>query len=162
MPKAKKPTKAATLDDLDSLDDTMMLGDEGDMDLDDGDDADDALDDEADSSLDEDGAEEGEQESADLAGTTKAELTELQSAFQKRAKREDARFLEAVDTEYWLAVCFQTREQKEEFLRKLKLSGLGDKYLDGRRVAKKLGVSISAPGPAWREKKANKRLTDLT
>lgn len=58
----------------------------------------------------------------------------------KKAMREQWRV--TVDTEFWFAVCFQSREQKEEFLQKAGLLDLGDKYLDGLRLAEKLGINI--------------------
>ena len=39
-------------------------------------------------------------------------------------------------------MCFQTREQKEAFLRAMNLFLIGDKYLDGVEVAKQLGINI--------------------
>lgn len=59
---------------------------------------------------------------------------------QKRAMREVYRT--TTDPEYWFVVCFQSREQKDEFLRLAGWEGMGDKYLDGLRLAAKLGVPI--------------------
>ena len=47
-----------------------------------------------------------------------------------------------VDPEYWVCVCFQSREQKEEFLAKAGWLDLGEKYLDGLEVARRLGVAV--------------------
>lgn len=107
------------------------------------------------------GDSEGEQ---DLAEETKGELAEVKSAFQKRAARVTERFFEALDSEFWVAFCFQTRAQKEEFLRKTKLTAdeFGDKYVDGLKAAKKLGVAITSPSPTWRPPKKSKRLAGLT
>lgn len=82
--------------------------------------------------------------------TSKEELTELQKGFKDRAKKEDERFVEATDSEYWIAVCFQTRDMKEEFLTKTGLLDYGDKYLDGMQVAAKLGVTLESPVPPVR------------
>ena len=41
------------------------------------------------------------------------------------------RFTAATDSEYWFAVCFESRAQKETFLDALGWLDLGDKYLDG-------------------------------
>jgi len=70
------------------------------------------------------------------------DISALEAGFKKRAKDEGRRFALATDTEYWACLCFQTREQKEAFLRALKLASLGDKYLDGQEVAKVLGVKL--------------------
>lgn len=93
---------------------------------------------------------------------SKAEMSVLESGFKSRAKEEAKRFTEATDSEYWLALCFQTREQKEEFLNKLKLIDLGDKYLDGLRVAKRLNVDIEAETPKDRKFKVDKVWDSLT
>ena len=79
------------------------------------------------------------------------EVNEVLEGFKARAKNENARLLEATDSEHWFAVCFQTREMKEEFLRKMDLLKLGDKYLDGLKVAKKLGVALESPVPPNRK-----------
>lgn len=71
-----------------------------------------------------------------------ADLDELQAGFRKRAKDEGKRFEQATDTEYWACLCFQTREQKEAFLKALNLLAIGDKYLDGQEVARVLGVEL--------------------
>lgn len=91
-----------------------------------------------------------------------AALDALQSAFAARARDEGQRFRDATDSEYWVAVCFQSRAQKEEFLRRLKLDELGDKYLDGVRVAQRLGVPLETEAPKWRASKPSPRLRGLT
>ena len=77
----------------------------------------------------------------------KAEVNEVLDGFKQRAQREDQRFWDAVDSEFWVAFCFQTREQKEEFLTKLKLMDLGDKYLDGMEAARVMGVTLESRVP---------------
>lgn len=72
----------------------------------------------------------------------KADLDTLQQAFRDSLKREDKRFELATDTEFWVALCFQTREQKEVFLRALALLEEGDKYIDGQRFAERLGIPL--------------------
>ena len=70
------------------------------------------------------------------------ETSAVLQAFIARSKAEQARFLMATDSEYWVGVCFQTREQKEHFLREAKLLQAGDKYIDGALVAKRLGITL--------------------
>lgn len=62
--------------------------------------------------------------------------------FKEQAKKEDQRFLDDNDSEFWFAVCFQSREQKEAFLAALGWAEFGDKYLSGRKCAKKQGVDL--------------------
>ena len=71
-----------------------------------------------------------------------ADLDALQSGFRKRAKDESRRFELATDTEHWFCVNFQTREQKDAFLKAMNLWAIGDKYLDGQLVADVLGVAL--------------------
>ncbi|HED4399684.1 TPA: hypothetical protein R4323_001110 [Pasteurella multocida] len=70
------------------------------------------------------------------------DLNAVSEEFRNAIKRENNRFELATDSEYWFAVCFQTREQKEFFLRAMELFEHGDKYLDGQVVAKKLGIKL--------------------
>lgn len=72
------------------------------------------------------------------------ETSAVLQAFIARSKAEQARFLLATDSEYWVGVCFQTREQKEHFLKEAKLLQAGDKYIDGALVAKRLGITLPA------------------
>lgn len=73
---------------------------------------------------------------------SKADLDEVQASFRERIKTENSRFQNTTDSEYWFAVCFQTREQKDAFLKAMNLFLIGDKYLDGLEVAKQLGIDI--------------------
>lgn len=79
----------------------------------------------------------------DLAVDTAAEFTALEDSYRNRAKIEANRFKRATDSEYWFAVCFTTREEKEAFLRAAGLEHLGDKYLDGRAVANSLDIDLT-------------------
>lgn len=72
----------------------------------------------------------------------KQETSAVLEAFKARAKKEQERFALATDTEYWVGLCFQTREQKEVFLRAVGLLQAGDKYIDGRLLAKRMGVEL--------------------
>jgi len=87
----------------------------------------------------------------DLEEACATEVNEVLDAFKARAKNENARLLDATDSEHWFAVCFQTREMKEEFLTKIGLMKLGDKYLDGMKVAKALGIPLESPVPPNRK-----------
>ena len=71
-----------------------------------------------------------------------AELDAMTVAYRSRKTDEDKRFRLATDSEYWLAVCFESREQKEAFLRASRTAVLGDKYIDGKRFAAMLGISL--------------------
>jgi hypothetical protein len=77
-----------------------------------------------------------------LPADARAELNAVQQGFRDRAKREEQRFLLATDSEYWFALCFKTREDKERFLTRAKLFAIGDKYFDGYAVARVLGIPM--------------------
>ena len=87
-----------------------------------------------------------EPEAKPLEVEAKEELSETLKAFRDRNRVEQQRRLEATDSEFWCALCFETRAQKEEFLGKLGLLAHGDKYLDGRLVAKRLGIVLENKG----------------
>jgi len=105
----------------------------------------------------------------DQSGTTeevsKAELEALQVAFEKRRDSKANPVTEwmnsALDSEYWVAFCFQTREQKEQFLRLAGLIGLGDKYIDGRKAAKLLGCPVTPAESRQRPLRVDKRYAKL-
>lgn len=85
----------------------------------------------------------GVEYTGDLEVDALTELDAIQVAFRDRRRQEERRFKQATDSEFWVAICFESREQKESFLRNAALSDLGDKYLDGTRVAQALGVDLN-------------------
>jgi hypothetical protein len=81
----------------------------------------------------------------------------------REGRQAQARAIElANDTEYWFAVYFQTREQKEVFLKAMHWFEHGDKYLDGQYVAKKQGISLPPRPAAYKVGRLDKKLVDLT
>lgn len=82
--------------------------------------------------------------SGDLEKDCLNELNDLQAGFRQRAKQENNRFELATDSEYWFAVCFQTREQKDFFLKEIsKISNIyGDKYINGEELAAALNIKL--------------------
>lgn len=91
-------------------------------------------------------------------------IAALPSAFQKRASKEQDRRADATDSRYWVALCFQTAAEKEQFLIG---SGLADlaldsDYLDGAEVAERLDVELTSPVPKWKDARINKKLAGLT
>lgn len=77
----------------------------------------------------------------DLGEDTAIEFSALQKGFESRAKAERDRFQNAVDTEFWFAVCFKTRADKENFLKQARINKrlMGDKYIDGHKWGQMLG-----------------------
>lgn len=72
----------------------------------------------------------------------KKETSAVLEAFKARAQAEQERFKLATDSEYWVGLCFQTREQKEAFLTAAKLIRHGDKYIDGQLLAQRMGIDL--------------------
>lgn len=98
----------------------------------------------------------------DLQQDVDAEMSALSDGFRQRMQREQKRVNDELDSENWVNIAFETRAQKEEFLRKAGFIGLGDKYLDGRDVAKALGIDLVPSGRVFRpEPKIDQAYADL-
>lgn len=62
------------------------------------------------------------------------------------------------DSEYWIAIAFESRAQKERFLHLLGLLRADeDKYYSGREVAKILGIDLTPDGRAYHTLPVNRR-----
>lgn len=106
---------------------------------------------------------EGVEYEGNLERDAKKEFESLKlKGFKERAKNEEKRQRLATDSEFWTCLVFQDREQKEAFLKALDLFQHGDKYLDGRLVARKLGVEIPESEISYRLGKIDPKLKDLT
>lgn len=102
-----------------------------------------------------------------IEGRATRVLSEAEQAFRERAQREADRFELATDSEYWAALCFQSRRQKEQFLQALRdrlgLRDDGDKYLDGWEVAKAMGITLDREDvPYNTSAKQDRRWLELT
>ncbi len=96
----------------------------------------------------------------DLEKDAAAEMVAMSTGFKERAQQEAARFELATDSEFWFAVAFQSREQKEAFLAAMQWLQNGDKYLNGVALADQMGIDIpqvQLPKP----KRVSKRLLEL-
>ena len=74
----------------------------------------------------------------DLSADSAAELSAMEQAYRARAAGEAKRFTQATDSEFWVCVVFEDRQAKEDFLAEFTLAPLGNKYLIGSAVVKKL------------------------
>lgn len=97
----------------------------------------------------------------DVEEDATAEFDALAQGFRDRMKREQARFLQVVDTGYWTCVCFATAEQHFAFRRALGWDRYGGRYVDGVALARDMGVDIppspefprtQPPSPTWAER----------
>lgn len=75
------------------------------------------------------------------------ELTAEQKAFREQLKSEKSSMDTAVDSGFWCCICFVTYDHKMEFLQKTGLQALGDKYIDGHKFAKALGIELTTSLP---------------
>lgn len=78
-----------------------------------------------------------------------------------RKQQEEARLL-ANDTEFWFAAYFQSREQKEAFLKAMDWFQHGDKYLDGRYLARTQGIELPARPAPYKVGKLDAKFVGLT
>jgi hypothetical protein len=86
-----------------------------------------------------------------------AELDAIQTGFMRRLEKERERTIGKFDTEYWLCVIFETREQKEHFLAELDIQiEEGDKYVDGYVIAKRLRIKLPDSPIDWSDRRANR------
>ena len=82
------------------------------------------------------------QDSGDIEQNVNDELAVTLDALLSNKKGKNDAYRVANDDEFWFAVCFQSREQKDDFLRLAGWAELGDKYIDGLEVARKLNVAV--------------------
>lgn len=82
------------------------------------------------------------EQTGDLEKDLELEIDAIKKGFRERAKMENNRFDDVTDSEFWFAMCFKTREQKERFLKAMKWIEYGDKYLNGELIAAQMGVDI--------------------
>ncbi|HZV34089.1 MAG TPA: hypothetical protein VFB72_05885 [Verrucomicrobiae bacterium] len=82
-------------------------------------------------------------------------------AFKEQARNEEKVFKDNTETEYWFCVCFQSREQKEVFLKAMAWFEHGDKYLDGQFVAKKLGVKLPEVNRKFNKGEVEKSMVNI-
>lgn len=97
----------------------------------------------------------------DLEQDIATETSILLQGFKDRAKQEAERFELATDTEFWFAVGFKSREQKELFLQAMNWLQYGDKYLDGNRIARKAGINLPEVKLSNPTKRVDKKLIKL-
>lgn len=71
------------------------------------------------------------------------EVSHAVQALREHDKRAADRIAHNTETDYWFAVIFHTERERTEFLRAVDAYYLGPRYIDGRALARKLGVEIT-------------------
>jgi len=101
------------------------------------------------------GSADGQGPGGSIEEATGRQLADLQARFTGRAAGTGmagratafgAIARDRLDTGYWFCVYFQTGERMREFLRKAGWK-LGEKYLDGEALARRLGIRLESPSP---------------
>lgn len=96
----------------------------------------------------------------DIEADAAAEFGVVESEFRKRNSDEKARFQKATDSEYWCCLCFQDRAQAQAFAAAIGMDPTA-KYMDGQKVAEKLGIKIPASPLPFGTAKIDKKLVRL-
>lgn len=84
----------------------------------------------------------GDIPSSDLRQVAEDEEGAVLKALKASEKADKSRFEVAVDSEFWFALYFQSRAQKEAFLTAMGWLLYGDKYLNGLQIAKHQGIIL--------------------
>lgn len=92
---------------------------------------------------------------------SRADMDAVKAGFRERAKTENERFRATTDSEYWFAVCFRDRAQKEAFLKAMDWIQYGDKYLPGDKLAKMQGIKLKKSAAKKTEPKIDKDFAGL-
>jgi hypothetical protein len=91
------------------------------------------------------------------------EMTEALAAFKQASKRENDRFAQATSPDFWFGVYFETKEQRDEFLAFLKaLDLMEEQWVNGRKLAAKLGCVLKSPRLPRPSFKIDPKLADLS
>ncbi len=69
------------------------------------------------------------------------ERIEKPERYREEQKRQDT-WRDACDSEYWMCLCFASREEKASFIEAAGLQGLPDKHVDAADVADRLGIEM--------------------
>ena len=83
-------------------------------------------------------------DSGELQADSDAIMSEALRAVIERKKATQERFRVATDPEFYSVICFQSREQKEDFLKKAGwiAEGEGGRYLNGLEIARIMDIKI--------------------
>lgn len=93
------------------------------------------------------------------ARKVKQQLGKLARFVAKREAEKETK-IDLLDTEYWVSIVFETREQVEAFTRALG-PGYGGKYIDGLALADQLGIDVGPRQEFPRERPFSRRLLEL-
>jgi hypothetical protein len=99
----------------------------------------------------------------DPESQVKRELSELEQGFRDRRDQEQARFEAATDAIYYFVVAFESGNQAAAMLEHFGIKpGAGDLFIDGRIIARNLGVELPASNLPKVRLKQDDRLRAMT
>jgi hypothetical protein len=78
----------------------------------------------------------------DLEASADAEMSEMLRQIKERRQADRDRFRVARDPDYFVVLCFQSRDQRNEFLAKSEWGQEDEKYLNGLEVCRRLGIDV--------------------
>lgn len=79
----------------------------------------------------------------DAEKASSEEAKEIETAFLRSKSREDERYADAMDGEFFLALIFQSKCQRDEFVQKVGWGHLlDDTFIDGIKLARHLDVTL--------------------
>jgi hypothetical protein len=79
----------------------------------------------------------------ELQADANSEVSDILKAIIERRKAQNERFRITSDPEYFFCVCFQSRDQKDEFLKATHWDDLGNKFINGLEVARRMNVPVT-------------------
>lgn len=72
------------------------------------------------------------------------DLKNVREVFRERAEKENKRFADVCDSDYYFVVCFSNKAQLQEFCDSVGLNS-DEIYVDGREFAKRIKRTLSTP-----------------
>lgn len=89
-----------------------------------------------------------EEQITDIEQSVNQEVSDMMALIRENRKNNAERFRDVESGEFWFCVCFQSRNQKETFIKNLHdkfggdPEGFGDKYISGLELADLLGIPV--------------------
>lgn len=83
-----------------------------------------------------------EYEPGDIQTNADLEMSEIVAQIKAEKKAQYERFRTARDPNYYLVVCFQSHEQRDEFVQKAGWATVYDTFVNGLDVARALGLDV--------------------
>lgn len=79
----------------------------------------------------------------DLEASAEREMTELVRQIKAEKKAQYDRFRVGRDPDYYVVVCFQSHDQRDEFLQKSGWAPEGERFVNGLDVCRRLGLDVA-------------------